>query len=158
MASWDASKDFLDANPKFKVFFPNVDSQIMWAIAYVYHPESPYRNETVDNKRKIVAEDWLQDAEFDWDSIQDLVTKFEKECLTKKERILSNWEQKLDERDVLLASIPYTIDTAEFLDKSLAASTKLWEGYMKAVKDVEAEMSVYITGNSAESALESGLI
>ncbi len=158
--SFDYDRDFFEANPQLKIIFPDISSKIMWAIALLHHPESKFKSDTYEVRKSIIINDWLGDPDFDFEDekLQPTIEKFVSRCLTKKQRILNDWEEKLDERTALLKTIPYTVDTLEFLDKAKVQSTKLWEGYMKALKDVEEEMAVYITGNSVESATESGLI
>ena len=64
---------------------------------------------------------------------------------------------KLEERANFIASLSYTADTFELLDKMMSASSKMWEQYLKCLKDVEAEQGITM-GGAQESLSEKGLI
>lgn len=56
-----------------------------------------------------------------------------------------------------MASIPYNADTFELLDKMMAASSRMWDQYMKCLKDVQVEEGK-TQGDSEESLQEKNLI
>lgn len=87
-------------------------------------------------------------------SILDYVEHF---ILTKPQKYLVQWEKKLEERTQFMASIPYNADTFELLDKMMAASSRMWDQYMKCLKDVQVEEGK-TQGDSEESLQEKNLI
>jgi len=95
--------------------------------------------------------------ELDWESFapqQEILKKF---FLSKAQAYLIAWEQKLDERQNLIASIPYSMSTYEDLDKLMATTEKLWKQYQTCLKDVEDEESATL-GGIQESMTELNII
>lgn len=115
-----------------------------------------YRNVDPSERRLMIDMDYLGFT-LKWKehlADQDLLQKF---FLTKAEKYLIGWEEKMDERQNFIASIPYSSETFEVLDKMMASTDKMWKQYLACLKDVEDEDSTAM-GNSQESTAELGLI
>lgn len=155
----DPSKDFWELNPLTKPLFPDfhkvpTSSTIMWALTLLYHPESPYADFSLDTKKEIVAKEYTTTYE----AYPEVISIFTNMILTKPQRYLIEWEKKWEERQNFLAAQPYTLDTADALDKALVNTEKIWKVYMNCRKDVEQEATQTAQGGVKESASEAGLI
>lgn len=68
------------------------------------------------------------------------------------------WKQKIDERNELISSIPYSLETFETLDKLVTNSDKILSHYQKVKKDVDSEelnkQDSITHGGAVESLLE----
>jgi hypothetical protein len=134
----------------------NSVSKIFWSLILDFHPRSVYKNlGTLDRRSKIEIE--YLDFELDWKLLEDLSNTLREMCLTKAERYLYAWEQKLDERQALLESIPYSLNNYEDLDKMMAVTDKMWKQYQSCLKDVLDEESK-LEGEAVESISEQKLI
>ena len=150
---------FPELTPVFKEIkkeFKKESSSVMWALLMDFHPKSMYKNIEEVGRRNMIDVDYLG-FHLEWSNYakeQELLEKF---FLTKAEKYLIGWEQKMDERQHFIASIPYSSDTYELLDKMMSATDKMWKQYLACLKDVEDEETTAI-GNSQESPAELGLI
>jgi|TARA_R110000851_G_scaffold329243_3_gene500944 hypothetical protein len=161
--TFDPSLIYWDVYPQHKVLLADLyasgtelkTSKIAWAIAQVVHPDSDFWGMSIADKKLLVATDYLSDPKFDWALHQESVDKFGLTILTRKERTLNIWADKIDERDELLKEVPYTLDTLEFLDKALVVSTKIQQGYDKALSEYEkSNSSGQAQGGAEESFME----
>ena len=160
---FDLEQNFFEVFPELKAAFANIveqygenASKIMWCIALDTHPKSAYRNLETDSRRRILEEDYYGEP-IDWNSIQEYISLFRRLCLTKRQRYLVEWEEKLDERQTYIASLEYNERNYEMLDKLMSATEKMWKQYLTSLKDVEEEESSII-GGAQESLAEQGLI
>lgn len=94
----------------------------------------------------------------EYENYPDVKITFMDMVLTKPQRYLAEWELKWEERQAFIAQQPYTLDTADALDKALVNTEKIWKVYMNCRKDVEQEASQTAQGGVKESSLEAGLI
>lgn len=157
----DPFTDFYESNPESKIFFAEeyeaqVPSSHMWAVALFTHPSSKLFNEPPSIRKKLIAQDYLKDPNFDFSKLETTVNKFKQFCLTKTERLLVNWEKKLYERDELIDSIPYTADTYDILDKMIDKTPKMWNQYFSILDLLDKESKGKIEGDVEESLTEKG--
>ena len=77
--------------------------------------------------------------------------------MTRKQRVVRIWGDKLDERMKMISETAYDIDNSEMLDKAMARTEKIWKVYMQALKDLDDESSnTQVQGGAEESAEEKG--
>jgi hypothetical protein len=172
--SFDLSRNFWDVNTGFltiEVFrsFHKNDktkkkarsSKTMWAISLLKHVRSKFANLSYDDRLQLINEDFLE-GEFELDPEDkhyDLIKTFQKHCTTRIQRIASQWGDKLDERFKFIDEVEYTAETAEFLDKMMANTDKMWKQYITCLKDLESEAaSTQVMGGATESLLEQNRI
>lgn len=185
--NWNTDENFWELHPIMKTLknFQKLyksdksrgksnSSSMMWAIALAVDPNknNPYRNLTVEDKRNIIKEDFLQDRDFNWEhkTVIELIEDYENLCLTIPERELIRFEEKLYQRGKFLESADYTFDeydengkvlkgTADQLDKMMVNTGKLYEHLSKIKESIaELEAKGSLRGGSVESASEEGLI
>lgn len=126
--SFDIHQDFWKTNPEASVLFneeyeSKVSSPHMWAHALLTHPDSKFFNESPSVRRTLIIEDYLKDPSFQFSP--ELIQKFQRYTLSKPQRLLVNWEQKLHQRDEFIASLDYSAETFDLLDKMIDKTPKL---------------------------------
>jgi len=163
--------DFWEQNPHFliveifKSFYKNDrskkkhrSSKVMWAIALLIHPSSKFSDSPYEKRKQIIVDDYLSFEELAWDSkYEDLIESFKEFAMTRKQRVVRIWGDKLDERMKMISETAYDIDNSEMLDKAMARTEKIWKVYMQALKDLDDESSnTQVQGGAEESAEEKG--
>jgi len=105
-------------------------SKIMWAVAMVYDYESEYSDQILEDRKKIIEDDFLEEPLF--------FTKYEKKLEAIVEtymqlqhsaprRAFAEWDEGMDKRTRFLRETPYTIDGGSKIDKMRADTGKLME-------------------------------
>ena len=151
----DPTRSFWDLHPHLAPMFPSrPSSTVMWALTLIYHPESPYADFTFSTKRDIVFKEYNTSDE----ELSPIIQQFKSAILTKPQKFLIEWEEKLEERQAYLHSLPYNSENIDSLDKAMANSEKLWKVYLNAKKEVDQEISATAQGGVIESAQEQGII
>lgn len=134
-------------------------SKIMWAIALLLDPDSKFKRLRLQDRKTLIAKDFLKNEKFQWEKYKDITTFYEKLILTPAQRQLMIWEQKLDEKTELMSVTTYDLDNAEMLEKLLASNSKLFTELERIKEQLEREDDGGKTqGGSEESAVEKGLI
>lgn len=158
ISEFNVEKDFY-SDPQMKLLFGkyNVPSKIMWALILYSHPDSKYA--TLDNlsRKMLIEQDYLKE-ELNLTEYKDIIDKIESLTLSKTERLLRNWETKLEERDAFIADIPYNAETFEMLDKMMGATSKMWDNYLAILKKASSEADSQTQGDIELSLSEKGII
>lgn len=149
-------------NPELKLIFQeefdaSLPFQVIQAIYLLFHPKSEFYALPLKDKVTLVERDFLK-APLDLEKLKDTVEKFKKFILTKAQRSLLNWEEKLEERDLFMASKSYDDDTYEMLDKMMMQTSKMWDQYSSILKAFSQESESQVRGDVEESLVEKGLI
>lgn len=136
-------------------------SQIMWAIALLIDPNeaNPWRNYSEESKRLLIADEYLNNPKFDFNSVKHLISEYENRCLTVAEKELVRFERKIVERGDFIANTKITLENAHELDKMMLNTTKITEQY-KIIKDMlsKEESEGHLKAGAEKSASEKGLI
>ena len=134
----------------------NTPSNVMWALHLIYHPKSEYFDMPLKARTSLVLSDFdLKD--YDLTPHADTIDRIELMSMTKTQRSLAKWENKLEERDEFISSHPYDSNTYEMLDKLMSQTSKLWDQYFSLVKQLDKEEG-NIRGGAEESLVEKGII
>lgn len=188
---WLPNENYWDMNPMAKLFKPfsefhdtdkskgkTKSSQIMWAVAMLLdpHEDNFVRNNSDYDKRILIATDYLDDADFDWEAphIKTLIEAYTKFCVTTAERELIRYEEKLTDRANFLANTKYTMDsyverkggkwvlekgTADQLDKMMLNTAKIFEQIETIKEKMNKEAAEgQLKGGATESASEAGTL
>lgn len=161
--------NFWEANPNLKYIFSDLynqdlsiskeeSSKKMWFITMMYHPNSELAELYESERLDILKADYYKDLEWDEEENEPLVQKFKHTCLLKKKRFLSDWEKKLEERDVYMNSLPYNEDNFVILEKLMGNRKSLWDAYHAAIAEAEKEDGGAAFGGLVESLTEQGKI
>ncbi len=184
--NFNTDDNFWETNPIFKTvkIFNNfyqadksrkkkTSSQIMWAVAFLIdqHEENIWRNLNDHDKRTLIAEEYLNDKEFQWELYTDIIQEYEKRILTVPERDFVELVEKMHERKNFIKNTPYTLDTlseegkiikgtAKDLDKMVVDTTKLYEQLEIVREKLEKKRQIEgeTKGGMKESATEQGLL
>lgn len=184
---WDPRESYWELHPMlqnmrpFNILFAKdkskgkkESSKLMWAIAMYVDPNknNAYKNMDSKTKRNLIAEDHLDDKEFNWEhpEIVDLCEGYSLHCLTILEKEMVDFEEKLTQRGKFLKKVNYTMDeygengriekgTADQLDKMMLNTGKL-VAEMENINEKlsKAELDGQLKGGATESAAESGLL
>lgn len=158
ISTFDINANFWKLHPQFKIVegFSELyekdhtknkgdSSSLMWAIAFFLDqsPYNKYKNLQTKDREFIIAKDILKNPKFKFDSpkVQPYVELYSKLVLSPAQRALNNWKIKLEERDQFIADTPYTLDTAEQLDKIIANTPKHYDNYYRILDELTKEDS-----------------
>lgn len=156
--NFDIYSDFY-ADPQMKLLFGKYElpSEVMWALMLYAHPDSQYDSMDSATKKVLIETDYLQRT-LPWDDYAEVISKIYELSLTKTQRLLKNWETKLEERDAFIADIPYNAETFEMLDKMMGATSKMWDNYLAILKKASSEADSQTQGDVELSLSEKGII
>jgi len=181
LESFTPDANFWEVNPQFTTIEPfrqlwkgdksrgkGTTSNLMWAIAHVYHPKSDMYY--LSDAKERMAVDFLgikkKDVDKFWEDKVELTDAFVDAALTQSEKSLIAWEERMKKRDKFLAEQEYTFgymdaegnlikDNTKQLDDMLSKTAKIYEELFKIKKELEEED--YINKNAKiKSATASG--
>lgn len=168
--NFTTDSNFWKTYPQFKISFSGLytkdkskdkqdSSKIMWAIAFYSDTSKSnvYRNLSMEERKESIAEDYLKNPKFDWDSVKDEIELYKNLNLTKTQRNLLDIEDKLDQRSRVLKDTEYTVDNALDLDKIIINTKAVLEVHRVLKDAVDKEDAESVTrGGRVESASERG--
>lgn len=153
MQNFDYEKNrysFWEVNPEFKFTEPFDDyynatenkdfsSEVMWAIFLFCDIKSPKIRLRKDEREEDIKKYFLKDDTFSFEYHQDLIDAYPKVVMTKIQRELKVWQDKIEERNKFLETVSYSLDTFEALDKMMKDSKLIWESFGKIYKEYQDE-------------------
>jgi|688.fasta_scaffold06724_18 hypothetical protein len=153
MQNFDYEKNrysFWEVNPEFKFTEPFDDyynatenkdfsSEVMWAIFLFCDIKSPKIRLRKDEREEDIKKYFLKDDTFSFEYHQDLIDAYPKVVMTKIQRELKVWQDKIEERNKFLETVSYSLDTFEALDKMMKDSKLIWESFGKIYKEYQEE-------------------
>lgn len=129
-------------------------SKVMWFIALCYSPTSRYRNLEINERLKVIGEDYFDNNNYynvNKSKLDPLIEDFKKTELTPAQRHLLEWEEKIDQRSRFIASQDYDLSNFEDLDKMAANTTKIYDTF-KSIKETLAKEEGEGVGKSGRKA------
>lgn len=136
-------------------------SKIMWAIAMLVDnsENNSYRNLREDDRKILIAEDYLKVSDFKWDNYKELIALYQELNSSKLEKDLYLLESKLEERSKFIIDTKYTLEDGDKLDKIIANTQKIYD-LIKTLRDniEKGENEAATRGGRTESISERGLI
>jgi hypothetical protein len=160
---WELNQQFKIANP-FKTIYAKdkskgkkESSKLMWFVAHCYDISSKFYRLPVEEKHKVISEDFCGDVNFyedNKDLLNDLVEAFINLQDTPVQRAMRTLNKKLEERARLIDETEYTFDyyeeddrgklitkkgTADQLDKMMIATKKLIDYFQDIRKELATE-------------------
>jgi hypothetical protein len=153
MQNFDYEKNrysFWEVNPEFKFTEPFDDyynatenkdfsSEVMWAIFLFCDIKSPKIRLRKDEREEDIKKYFLKDDTFSFEYHQDLIDAYPKVVMTKIQRELKVWQDKIEERNKFLETLNYDLNTFEALDKMMKDSKLIWESFGKIYKEYQEE-------------------
>jgi hypothetical protein len=141
---------FWEVNPEFKfvapydAFYTSITdkkktSMVMWAIYLLCDINSPKIRLRLDEREEEIKTFFVKDPEFTFARYQRLIDAYPKVVLSKIQRELKVWHDKIEERNKFLESVTYDMNTFEALDKMMKDSKPIWEAFGKVYKEYQEE-------------------
>ena len=138
-----------------KLFQEEIKSKVplehLRAHFYFAHPSSYLYDLDEQSKTEIIRKDILKIQNFDFE--ESILQKIRNFTLTKSQRLLDSWQRKLEERDQFIQTISYSPSTYDMLDDMLSKSNKMWQEYLRILKQFSDDES-QVHGGIEESFLE----
>lgn len=146
----DNKYDFWEVNSEFKFVEPYITlynkgkakketSVIMWAIFLLCDLESPKSRLRIDERKEDIIKYFIEDEKFDFDKYKEYIDVYPKIAMTKIQRELKAWADKIEERSVLMESMTYDLRTLKTLDEMLINYDKIWKGFNSIYKQYQSE-------------------
>lgn len=130
-------------------------SQIMWAIALIYDPESKFINIPLKDRKTLVLKDYLKNPKQELP--QKAVELYEHLNITPAKRQLIEWSRIMDEKSEFLRTKKYNEATWDMIEKMLSSNTKLYSELERISDMLEREGGEgVVKGGTMESASEKG--
>lgn len=160
---FDIDVDVWEAHSQLKIILreeyeQEMPSKVLWALILDTHPKSDFAELEPVERRNLISQDYLQDDKFTWEAYKDTIAKLKKTLLTRVERLLKNWEDKLEERDAFIHHTPYNAETMDMLEKAMKETYKMWDNYDKVIKAFQKQEEDTSLGGAQESLAERGLL
>lgn len=161
--NFDILSDFY-SDPQIALYFKEekeyLTSSQMWALLLYCHPKSKFFALDEQTRSFLIRKDFLEDESFSFADHKAVIEKLINSPLvtSKPERLLSNWERKLEERDAFLASQPYNQETYDMLDKMMKETHRMWQNYRAIYDDFLKSEEFKTQGSIVESLSEQGII
>lgn len=137
-------------------------SQILWAISMLIEvgDHNVYRNLSTEDKKPLIAEDYLKNKSFKWDDYKIYIEAYKRFAITPEERRLLQHDEKMQERDKFIASTIYSLDSASLLDnmeKNRVTMGKIRKELVELAKESSTSI-VKVRGDKKLSLSEEGRI
>jgi hypothetical protein len=165
IVNFEPLKNFWEMNPAFKglkyageLYVKDKSknkknsSDLMWCICYVKDLDSPYRNISYSERVKVVCDTRSVSLDYFLENSK-VVEEYDKLNETAPMRALSIIDQKIDERNQFLDSLPYSSETAELIEKMMNNSAKIFEEREKAFKIITKRMEQEKEGGTMGSVI-----
>lgn len=139
----DPAVDFFEQNPEHKFTKLFVDliseygesraSKLAWSIYMLEDPNSSKHRYEREERKKEIAELYLNEPDFDWDSIKRECNDYASVCLNEETRLYKFWSDFLEEIRVQLKDIP-----------DVGARVKIAKDYYQAMESYNKSRKVWL--------------
>lgn len=134
-------------------------SKLMWAVFLYCDSESKFFNLSLQDRKDIIAKDYLKNPKFKWKTLEPAIKMCEKLILTPAQRQLIDWARLMNEKNEYMKTLKYNGNTADEIEKRLLSNGKLFDELTRLTDLLHKEGSGgNIKGGSVESLSESGEI
>jgi len=137
-------------------------STMLWFIAFICDPESPFRNlpeklrvQTLLDNKFLTEEDYKKQEH---NIIKELKTMYYSLVETPAMRQLRIWNLKMDEKSAFMEITPYDEHNFEVLEKMMASNAKIYSDLEMITKKIATEDDTITRGGAQESLTDKGLI
>lgn len=156
----NSTQNFFEQNPEYRYYdainnllkhhSEDQASRLIWAVYLVEHPSSPFYKKFIDDRRHIVAKNYLQEEDFDWEEpeIKDLIRDFPSIFMSKGEIMFKIWMDKFEEGTIWIKNQTFD-ENASGLFKQLGSVKSTWTDFleMKEKFDIEQAKQVETRGD-----------
>ena len=147
--------DFFEQNPELRYFpviqqllksvGPDVASRICWAVYLTEDPESKYYAMDKEDRRNVIAENYLKIPDFNWDEYSYLISEYPNMAMSQTKKWYKVLIDKMDEQ---ISSInDLELETEKDFEKFMSFYTKIkvmFEGVDKVEAKYQQEKSKII--------------
>jgi hypothetical protein len=168
---WEQHPQFTTVNPFKKIWASDksrgkkVTSDLMWAIALIYHPKSDLYY--MPSKIERISLDMLKikknELDSFWEENKVFVDAFKDMVITQAVKSLVVWEEAMKDRDEFLSTQRYTFgytdeagieykDNTKLLDEMRARTPKMYAEFFQIKKAIEEEDAKDSKNNKGYSA------
>lgn len=148
--SWDINTNFWELYPELKILFSKLyksdksrgkdnSSKTMWFISLFTDSNSKYINVPEEERIELLCEEYMNDSKFyvnRKELLDELIELYRLSFESPMQRHLRQWNNSLNDRTKFLATMKYSLDNFEELDKMAANTPKIY----KAISDLRAEL------------------
>lgn len=154
---FDSDQNFWELNPQFKIALSFKElykkdksrgrkdsSALMWFIAYCYDIGSTFYNLPLEEKHKVIGEDYLSNINFyksNESSLEPLIKDYIEVSTTRIDRHLLEWDERLEDRTRFLATTKYDLDNFDRLDKMSANTIAVFKNLDSIKESLAKEAS-----------------
>lgn len=130
-------------------------SKIMWAIAMAIDnsEQNRFRNLSYEDRKILIAEEYLENRKFDWSKYQELIDSYAELNMSKLEKSLLTYEHKLEERDVFIRGVQYELDNLDKIDKAMKSTSDIFELITKLKESIAREKSTGVTKSGMQESI-----
>lgn len=162
--NFDVTQNFWDLYPDFKIAlsFKEIyksdksrnkesSSKLMWFVALTTDLNSKYYRMPQDDRFNLIAEDYMEDIKYYKSNkikIDKLIEDYIMLEFSAAQRQLREWDIKQDERSAFIATLKYSLDTYEDLDKMAVNTKKIYDTFKTIKDDLAKEESGEGTGKA----------
>ncbi len=136
-----------------------LSSKLCWYVCMYADPKSALYLLPPDVRKKELDENFLEEDSDEYPELLTAIEQYPDICMSPIQRSFKIWKDKLDERDELVKSNPYTMDNVEVMDKLVTSADKVYAIFKKAEQAYLKEISdTSVWGGGEESLSEKGEI
>ena len=157
---WTVNPEFKYVNPYDKLYNKGHNeeetSKIMWAIFLYCDLKSPKYRLRQSERLEDILKYFIENEKLDFlERYQEYIEAYPKVVLTKIQRELKSWADKIEERNIFIESNKYGSRNFEMLDKMMKDSKFIWESFDKIKSKYDDEnIKTRARGGREESFLE----
>jgi hypothetical protein len=126
----DVKQDFKELFPflKHKGVYQDLSSDELWAVYLFADINSPLNPMRVEDRIEEIKKQYF---DVDFDKLKEAIKSYPELFLSKTERELKAWLDKIEERNKFLEATPYNLKDSATIDEMLIKSKMIWDGYKK---------------------------
>lgn len=163
------NEDFYELNPELefrqpwksiKEDFPENPSQMCWVLFMLCDRRSDFYNEYTKVRKKLIATDYIEDEEFDYEILSEYIKDYDKNVIVNRyERDIKVLEDKIESRIIFIAESDYNTKTLKTIDSAILATPTLYETIEKLKSSlIKKNKDSQKRGGGEESLSEKGII
>lgn len=164
LVTGNPESNFFEQNPELSVFRDvkqlinevgkDRASTIMWAVYLTEDPRSKFYRMEKEERRNEVATFYLEEPNFNWDEIKELVDAYPRMCLSKEQVMFKIWADKMDEAIAYVKHLDFDDDDVKIL-RIMEKVGKMWTTYETVKKKMlEEEGKDQLRGGATKSLKE----
>ena len=168
ISTFDSDKNFWLTHPDMKILTPfkqlystdsskkkEYSSMMMWFVVLCYDRTSKISLQSVNEKHRIIGEDFCNDAQFYSKNkllLDMAIDGFINLQYTPMEKLMTSWDKKLHQRAKWIDGLEYEEDD-EKVDKAMERTKKVYDAYKQIIEDMNKESNAGMAKGGATPSL-----